>query len=104
LPAKTIETELPRGTPPCPGDSLPRTGLYQQTTFSGLALLGAATGAAFSQLLDSPTEWGQGSEGYGRRVASSYGATIINGTIQYGTSILFHEDNRYFRSTSSSFA
>jgi hypothetical protein len=81
-----------------------RLGLYQQTTFSGLALLGAATGAAFSQLLDSPTEWGQGAEGYGRRVASSYGATIINGTVQYGTSILFHEDNRYFRSTSTSFA
>jgi hypothetical protein len=81
-----------------------RLGLYQQTSFSGIALLGSATGAAFSQLLDSPTEWGQGAEGYGRRVASSYGATIINGTIQYGTSILFHEDNRYFRSASSSFA
>ena len=76
---------------------------YQQSTFSGFALLGSATGAAFSQALDSPTEWGQGAEGYGRRVASSYGATIINGTIQFGTSALFHEDNRYFRSTATSF-
>jgi hypothetical protein len=80
-----------------------RWKLYQQTTFSATALLGSATGAAFSQWLDSPTEWGQGGEGYGRRVASSYGATIINGTIQYATSALFHEDNRYFRSKSSSF-
>ena len=77
--------------------------LYQQTSFSPTALLGAATGAAFSQWLDSPHEWGQGAEGYGRRLASSYGATIINGTIQYATSALFHEDNRYFRSSAKSF-
>jgi len=80
-----------------------RLSLYQQSTFSGFAVLGSATGAAFSQWLDSPTEWGQGAEGYGKRVASSYGATIINGTIQYGTSALFHDDNRYFRSTATSF-
>jgi hypothetical protein len=79
-----------------------RISLYQQTTFSGFAVLGAATGAAFSQWLDSPTEWGQGAEGYGKRVASSYGATIINGTITLATSALFHDDNRYFRSTSPS--
>ena len=80
-----------------------RIALYQQTTFSGFAVLGSATGAAFSQWLDSPTEWGQGAEGYGKRLASSYGATIINGTITLGTSALFHDDNRYFRSTSPSF-
>ena len=80
-----------------------RWTLYQQTTFSGVAVLGAATGAAFSQWLDSPTEWGQGAEGYGKRLASSYGATIINGTIQYGTAALFHDDNRYYRSKASSF-
>ena len=77
--------------------------LYQQTTFSGGALLAAATGAAVNQWLDRPVEWGQGAEGYGRRIASSYGATIINGTIQYGTSALFHEDNRYYRSMAPSF-
>jgi len=80
-----------------------RWTLYQQTTFSGFAVLGSATGAAFSQWLDSPTEWGQGGEGYGKRLASSYGATIINGTIQYGTAALFHDDNRYYRSTAPSF-
>jgi len=80
-----------------------RWTLYQQTTFSGIAVLGAATGAAFSQWLDSPTEWGQGAEGYGRRLASSYGATIINGTIQYGSAALFHDDNRYYRSKAPSF-
>ena len=80
-----------------------RLALYQQSTFSGFAVLGSATGAAFSQWLDSPTEWGQGAEGYGKRVASSYGATIINGTITLGTSAIFHDDNRYFRSTSTSF-
>ena len=80
-----------------------RWTLYQQTIFSGFGVLGAATGAAFSQWLDSPTEWGQGAEGYGKRLASSYGATIINGTIQYGTAALFHDDNRYYRSKASSF-
>jgi hypothetical protein len=80
-----------------------RLTLYQQTSFSGMAVLGSATGAAFSQWLDSPTEWGQGAQGYGKRVASSYAATIVNGTIQYGMSAMLHEDNRYFRSTSNSF-
>jgi hypothetical protein len=80
-----------------------RWQLYQQTTFSGSAVLYSAAGAAFSQWLDSPTEWGQGAEGYGKRLASSYGATIINGTIQYGTSALFHDDNRYRRSNANSF-
>jgi hypothetical protein len=80
-----------------------RWTLYQQTTFSGYAVLGSATGAAFSQWLDSPTELGQGAEGYGKRLASSYGATIINGTIQYGTAALFHDDNRYYRSKAPSF-
>jgi hypothetical protein len=36
-------------------------------------------------------------------VASSYGATIFNVSIQYGTSALFHEDNRYHRSKAASF-
>jgi len=80
-----------------------RWTLYQQTTVSGLAVVSAAVGAGFSQWLNSPSEWGQGAKGYGKRLASSYRALIIDGTIQYGTSALFHDDNRYRRSMAPSF-
>jgi len=73
---------------------------YMETTFSPIAGLGAITGAAISQGINSPEEWGQGWGAYGIRVASSYGSTLVGNTIQFGTAALFHEDNRYFPSTS----
>ena len=72
-------------------------------TFSPLAAVGAASGAAISQAIDSPEEWGQGWDAYGKRVASSYGATLVGNTVTYGTGALFHDDNRYFRSRSEGF-
>jgi len=76
---------------------------YASMTFSPVAALGAVSGAAISQAIDSPTEWGQGWGPYGVRVASSYGSTLVGNTIMYGSSALFHDDNRYFRSSSGGF-
>jgi hypothetical protein len=77
---------------------------YQQMTFSPIAALGAASGAAVSQAIDRPKEWGQGWGNYGVRTASSYGSTLVGNTVIYGASALFHEDTRYFRSTSDKFS
>ena len=76
---------------------------YVAFTFSPFAGLGAASGAAISQAINSPEEWGQGWGAYGIRVTSSYGATLVGNTVTFGTSALFHEDNRYFRSHSDGF-
>ncbi len=76
---------------------------YVSLTYSPLAVLGAAAGAGVSQAIDSPTEWGQGAEGYGKRVASSYASTLVGNTVTFGSAALFHDDNRYFRSHSGGF-
>lgn len=72
-------------------------------TFSPGAVLGYAAGAAISQGINSPKEWGQGWGAYGKRFASSFGSTAIGNTVEYGTSFVFHDDNRYFRATGKSF-
>lgn len=71
---------------------------YAADTFGPDAFLFSAVGAGMSQWLDSPTEWGQGMEGYGRRYANSYGGTVLRNTMRLGLSAALHEDNRYFRS------
>ena len=76
---------------------------YVNYTYSPLAAFSSALGAAISQGIDSPHEWGQGWGPYGVRVASSYGSTVVGNTITYGTSILFRDDNRYVRSNKASF-
>lgn len=75
-----------------------RLALFASITFSPIAGLSSAAGAAISQGLNSPEEWGQGWGAYGKRVASSYGGTLVGNTITYATSAIFHEDNRYFQS------
>jgi len=75
-----------------------RLALFASITFSPIAVVYSAAGAAISQGINSPEEWGQGWDAYGKRVASSYGGTIVGNTITYATSALFHEDNRYFQS------
>jgi len=81
-----------------------RAHYYFKHLFSPESILRSAAGSAINQALNTPHEWGQGSEGYGRRFASSYGSHIIQSTVLYGTSGLFHEDNRYFRSGQAGFA
>lgn len=54
--------------------------------------------AGFQQLLDTPHEWGQGAEGFGRRYASSFGSTILRQSITFGLDSTLREDPRYFRS------
>ena len=80
-----------------------RFGLYATLTFGPTAGLASLSGGAISQALDRPQEWGQGAGGYGLRVASSYGSSFIAHTITYGTSVLFRDDNRYFRSNKDGF-
>lgn len=81
-----------------------RLDTYVAYTYSPLAAFSSAFGAAISQGINSPHEWGQGWGPYGLRVASSYGSTVVGNTITYGASILFRDDNRYVRSNESRFA
>jgi len=78
-----------------------RLHYYFQHMFSPESVLRSAAGAGINQAMNTPGEWGQGGEGYGRRFASSYAGHIVQATVMYGASAALHEDNRYFRSGES---
>ncbi len=75
-----------------------RFHLYVLSVAGPVPLLGEAVGAGFSQWENSPKEWGQGWGAYGERFGSNLAYNAVRQTITYGTSIAFHEDNRYFAS------
>lgn len=75
-----------------------RVRLYLTRTYGMGSTLGAAAAGGFEQLINTPNEWRQGSQGYRNRFASSYATHVIQRTIEYGASALLSEDNRYRRS------
>lgn len=80
-----------------------RFHLYASLTFSPYAGLSSAAAGGIGQAINSPKEWGQGWGAYGLRTASSFGSSFVAYTITYGTSAIFRDDNRYFRSNQAAF-
>jgi hypothetical protein len=80
-----------------------RFHFYLLSVGGPVPILGEAMGAGISQWENSPHEWGQGWNSYGERFGSNLAYNGIRQTISYGTSIVFHEDNRYFASHKKGF-
>ena len=80
-----------------------RFHLYLLSTGGPIPILGEAIGAGVSQWENSPEEWGQGWNAYGERLGSNLAYNGIRQTITYGTSVVLHEDNRYFASHKNGF-
>jgi hypothetical protein len=70
---------------------------YLKHTYGPKAFVKAGGSAAWSQWRDTPVEWGQGGDGYGRRLASSHGRRVIKNTIDLGVANLRGEVLRYSR-------
>lgn len=68
---------------------------YLRSLVSPLAVVAAAAGSGISQWRDTPHEWKQGGEGYGRRIGNSYAYHIMRQTMTFGVSSVLDEDNRY---------
>jgi len=66
-------------------------------------LILAGFGAAFDQLRDHPSEWGEGWGPYFERYASHVGQYLIQRSIMFPVQAIDHEDTRYFPSTRSSY-
>jgi hypothetical protein len=62
-------------------------------------VLGAAIGASIGQGSNTPGEWGQGAEGFGKRFASGFGGNVARQSITFALETATHEDPRYFPST-----
>jgi len=75
-----------------------RVRIYENSFLRPESLIGPALGAGIGQWRDTPPEWGQGAEGYGRRFASGLGRSVIARTIEFGVAAADGEDTRFYPS------
>ncbi len=76
---------------------------YLKHTFSPAAAGRAGMGAAVTQATNTPSEWGQGAAGYGKRLGSAFGKHLVKRGIQYPVAKMFHEQLGYQRSRKRGF-
>jgi hypothetical protein len=98
-PASPTETQPSNVAQPyTPMTQSDRVHHWVKSTFSVEAVLRAAVGSAILQGTNTPSEWGQGAEGYARRFGNDYAQHIIRQTLLFGAGDLLDEDNRYLAS------
>jgi len=76
---------------------------HAERTFSPGSMAITGVKAGYSQLTDSPAEWGQGGDGYSKRVGSSIASSAIRAGLAFGLDSALHQDPRYYRSDRSGF-
>lgn len=86
-----------------PADPAPLTPkqnfeLYLLNTAGPVPLAGEAVGAAYGQLTNRPSEYGQGWAAFGKRYGANLAYNATRQTISYGMSLALREDTRYFAS------
>jgi len=70
---------------------------YAFDAFGPYPIVGAAFAAGINQEQNTPPEWKQGVEGYGKRYASDFGIAAISTTTRYVLAQAFREDTLYYR-------
>ncbi len=90
--------QTPPPTPFVPLTQAERNRLYVRRLVNPVAIVAAAAGSGISQWRNTPSEWGQGGAGYGRRIANSYAYYMVRQTLMFGASSALDEDNSYFSS------
>jgi hypothetical protein len=70
---------------------------YEFDTFGPYPIAGAAFAAGIGQAYNTPPEWQQGAEGYGRRFGSAFGIAAVSTTTRYALAQAFKEDTLYYR-------
>ncbi len=86
-----------------PLDVTDKLNFHAQSVGSPWSLAESAAYAGILQGLDAPEEWGQGAGAYGKRFASTLGASAIHGVLAFGLDSTLHQDPRYFRSRDKGF-
>ena len=76
---------------------------YVKDTVGPWRLLRTAASAGIQQWQDSPEEWGQGMEGYGKRFASNFGRNVIQQSVTYGLDSALGLDTGFQRSKREGF-
>jgi hypothetical protein len=70
---------------------------YFFDAFGPYPIVGAAFAAGINQADNTPPEWKQGAEGYGKRIGSDFGIAAVSTTTRYALAEAFHEDTLYYR-------
>jgi hypothetical protein len=70
---------------------------FTLAAFGPYPVVASAFTAGLNQLTDSPPEWREGAEGYGKRFGSNLGIVTVATTTRYGLSEVFREDSLYYR-------
>ncbi|MGB9234861.1 MAG: hypothetical protein WCC04_10640 [Terriglobales bacterium] len=70
---------------------------YLFDAFGPYPIVGAGLAAGINQMQNTPPEWRQGANGYGKRFGSDFGIAAVTTTTRYGLSEAFHEDTLYYR-------
>jgi hypothetical protein len=72
-----------------------------QNFLSTGAFFGPVLLSTVDQIGNQPPEWGGGMKGYGRRLASRFGTSVVQGSTQSLGCALLHQEPRYIRSADS---
>jgi|GEM_PF-4720294 len=75
-----------------------RAKRYAESMFGPFAVARIVGGAAFSTWTDSPKEWKRSWNGFGRRVASNFGTSVIGNSVQFGMDEVLKVDSSCYRS------
>jgi hypothetical protein len=70
---------------------------YAFDAFGPYPIVGAAIAAGINQAENTPPDWKQGAEGYGKRFGSDFGIAAVTTTTRYALSEDFKEDTLYYR-------
>ena len=81
----------------------PTAAEYAKKAVGPGAVLRAGVGAAVTQATNTPSEWGQGAEGFGKRLGSAFAKHIVKKAIQFPVARLRHEALGYERSNQTRF-
>lgn len=99
----TVASSTVIAQPPPALDLNAKFRIHAERSFGPSAVGIRLTRAGILQLADSPAEWGQGTSGYTRRLASSFATSGIRNGLAWGLDSALRQDPRYFRSTSRGF-
>lgn len=76
---------------------------HADAVYSPWSMAESAAYAGILQDLDTPKEWGQGGDAYGKRLASTLASSGIHSVLAFGLDSTLHQDPRYFRSLDTGF-
>ena len=73
-------------------------GIFSRTTYDPFVWLTAGIGSGIDQASNSPSDWGQGGEAYGKRFGANLAGQASNAFLgRWLLPTILHQDPRYFR-------